>query len=1030
MKRFVATLLAAVFAVAPNVVHAASSSASDKLLSKMEWRQVGPYIGGRVVAVAGVPDQPNLFYMGGVQGGVWKSENYGNSWENITDGKMGKISHSIGAIAVAPSNSKIIYVGTGESDIRGDWANGEGVYKSTDAGKTWKYAGLSETRQTSSIVVDPRNADIAYATSMGHVFVPNADRGVYKTTDGGKTWKKILFVDENTGANNIVMDAKNPSVLYATMWQAQRTAWKLSSGGPGSAIYKTTDAGKTWKKISTNPGFAKGLLGKMGVAVAPNNSNVVYAIAQAQDGGVFRSDNAGATWTRVNDEWKLRQRAFYYMAIYVDPTNWKVAYAPNVDSVFRTTDGGRTWKPLGPGLGDNHIVWINPHNAKVMIIGDDGGANVSVDYGKTFSTTQNQPLSQFYHIVLDNQFPYHMYGAMQDAGAFEMPSASNQGLGDNVVQGVALGESTYVAVDPSNPNVTYGGAYYSVLARLDNSTGDEKNVTPWAVYLPGHSAAETKYRFGWTHPIMFSPAEPHTLFEAAQVVFRSDDFGRTWKIISPDLTRNDKSTEGPSGGDVYWDQTGAETFPDIASLGFSPVNKDIIWAGSADGLVHVTQDGGTNWKDVTPKQLGSQWSQISSFEPSQAEACTAWVTASRYMWDDMRPYIFKTTDCGANWAQMTNGIPSDQSVFAVRIDPREPRVMFAGTRSRVYVSLNGGGSWQSLGLNLPPVEVRDIAINAREGEVAIATHGRSFWALDHLQQIEDVARESSPSTSSAQVFQPETAWLTHAYGGGSFGPSGDNPAYGVSAFFNLPSNYNGRTPAILSFEDASGKTIRSFNLHLKNKKAKKYEPWEIGAMDAISAENYDLSRQTAAEPGMNKFVWDMRYAPAVEIVGQHIVPTEDFRDDLLGPTTLPGDYTVVLNYGGTVTKAAFKIQLDPRFNPGPDELASRESLAMELSNKINELDATVNAAQNKMASLAPSRRTAVEKAVTSVYEPRYRSSEADIMLPSKLRDHLAMLMNSLDASYSAPTAAQQDAAKQLEGQADNAIAQIKAAAGI
>jgi photosystem II stability/assembly factor-like uncharacterized protein len=1029
MKRIVATLLAAAFAVAPSAVPAASGSASEKLLSKMEWRLVGPYIGGRVVAVAGVPDQPNLFYMGGVQGGVWKSENYGNSWDNITDGKMGKLSHSIGAIAVAPSNSKIIYVGTGESDIRGDWANGEGIYKSTDAGKTWKYAGLKETLQTSSIVIDPRDSDVVYATSMGHVFKPNPDRGVYKTTDGGKTWTKILFVDDNTGANNIVMDAKNPNVLYATMWQAQRTEWTLKSGGPGSAIYKTTDAGKTWKKISTNPGFAKGLLGKIGVAVAPNNSNVVYAIAQARDGGVFRSDNGGTTWSRVNDEWALRQRAFYYMAIYVDPTNWKVAYAPNVDSVFKTTDGGRTWKPLGPGLGDNHIIWINPRNPKILIIGDDGGANVSVDGGKTFSTTQNQPLSQFYHIALDGQFPYHMYGAMQDAGAFEIPSASSEGLGANVVHGVALGESTYVAVDPSNPKVTYGGAYYSVLARLDTSTGDETNVTPWAVYLPGHQASEQKYRFGWTHPIMFSPAEPHTLFEAAQVVFRSDDYGRTWKVISPDLTRNDKSTEGPSGGDVYWDQTGAETFPDIASLGFSPVNKNIIWAGSADGLVHVTQDGGTNWKNVTPKQMGSKWSRITSFEPSQTDACTAWVTASRYMWDDMRPYIFKTTDCGAKWTETTNGIPSDQTVYAVRIDPREPRVMFAGTRSRVYVSLNGGASWQSLALNLPPVEVRDIAINAREGEVAIATHGRSFWALDHLQQIEDVARESSPSTASAQVFRPETAWITHAYGGGSFGPAGKNPDYGASVFFNLPPNYNGRTPVTLLFQDANGKTIRTFRLHLKNKKAKKYEGWQLGAMDAISVANYHLSQDTAVEPGMNKFVWDMRYAPAAEIVGQHIVPTEDFRDDLLGPTTLPGDYTVVLNYGGRVSKASFKIQLDPRFDPPADALSSRLSLAMELSNKINELDTTVNAAQNKMASLSAAKRDAIEKAVTSVYEPRYRSSEADIMFPSKLRDHLAMLMNSLDVSYSAPTAADQDAAKQLEAQADAGIARIKTAAG-
>lgn len=1017
--------------MAPSAVPAASGSASEKLLSKMEWRLVGPYIGGRVVAVAGVPDDPNLFYMGGAQGGVWKSDNAGNSWDNISDGKMGKISNSIGAIAVAQSNAKVIYVGTGESDIRGDWANGDGIYKSTDAGETWRYAGLRETRQTSSIVIDPHNPNIVYATSMGHVFKPNADRGVYKTVDGGKTWQKVLFVDDKTGANNIVMDAKNSNVLYATMWQAQRTEWALTSGGPGSAIYKTADAGKTWKKISTNPGFAKGLLGKMGVAVAPNNSNVVYAVVQAKDGGVFRSDNAGATWSRVNDEWKLRQRAFYYMAIYVDPTNWKVAYAPNVDSVFKTTDGGHTWKPLGPGLGDNHIIWINPRNPKLLIIGDDGGANVSLDGGKTFSTTTNQPLSQFYHIVLDGQFPYHMYGAMQDAGAFEIPSASNEGLGLNVVHGVALGESTYVAVDPNNPTVTYGGAYYSVLARLDYATGDEKNVTPWAGYLPGHQASEQKYRFGWTHPVMFSPAEPHTLFEAAQVLFRSDDYGRTWKVISPDLTRNDKSTEGPSGGDVYWDQTGAETFPDIASLGFSPVNKDTIWAGSADGLVHVTQDGGANWKDVTPKQMGSLWSRITSFEPSQTDACAAFVTASRYMWDDMRPFIFKTTDCGANWTQMTNGIASDQTVYAVRVDPREPRVLFAGTRSRVYVSLNGGQSWQSLALNLPPSEVRDIAINAREGEVAIATHGRSFWVLDHLQQVEDIARESSPSTSAAQVFAPETAWLTHAYGGGGYGgPSGDNPDYGATVFFNLPSNYNGRTPVTLAFQDASGKTIRTFTLHLKNKKAKKYSRDELTAMDAISVANYQLARETAVAPGTNKFLWDLRYAGAPEIVGQHLVPTDDFRDDLPGPTTLPGDYTVVLNYGGTVSKATFKLQLDPRFDPAADALPSRLALATELSNKIDELDTTVNAAQNKMASLPPAQRSAVESAVTAVYEPNYRSSEADIMLPSKLRDHLAMLMNSLDLSYSAPTAAEADAAKVLEGQADAAIARIKTAAGM
>jgi photosystem II stability/assembly factor-like uncharacterized protein len=1030
MKRFVAGVITAAFIAAPLVAPAsAANSASQKLMSKLEWRSIGPYIGGRVVAVAGVPDQPSLFYMGAVQGGVWKSENYGNTWDNISDGKIGKISNSIGALAVAPSNSKIIYAGTGESDIRQDFANGDGIYKSMDAGKTWHYAGLRETRQTSSLVIDPRNPNVVYATSMGHVFKPNPDRGVYKTTDGGAHWKKILFVDDNTGANNVVMDAHDPNVLYATMWQAQRTPWALTSGGPGSAIYKTTDGGAHWTKISSNPGFAHGTLGKMGVAVAPNNSRVVYAIVQAEDGGVFRSDDAGATWKRVNDEWKLRQRAFYYMAIYVDPTNWRVAYAPEVDSVFKTTDGGRTWHPLGRGLGDNHIVWINPRNPKTMIIGDDGGANVSVDGGKTFSTTLNQPTGQFYHIALDGQFPYHVYGAQQDKGAFELPSASNQGLGLNSVHAVALGESTYVAVDPRNPTVTYGAGYYSLLAQLDYSTGEEQNVSPWADYLSGVSAIDQKYRFGWTHPVMFSPAEPNALFETAQVVFRSGDYGQTWKAISPDLTRNDKQTEGASGGPVYPDQTGAETFPDISSLGFSPVNKDVMWAGSADGLVHVTTDGGANWKNITPKAL-PQWAQISSIEPSQTEPGTAFLSASRYMWDDMRPYIYKTTDYGAHWTAMTSGIPQDQSVFVVRVDPREPRVMFAGTRSTVYVSLDSGAEWQPLSLNLPVTEVRDLQINARQGQVAVATHGRSFWILDNLALIEQLARASSLETSTVQLFQPETAWITHAYGRSSRPNSGQNPAYGATVSYNLPSTYNGRIPATLSFVDSSGKTVRSFTLHLKGKKEKELTRDQVATMDAISVADYNLRRLTAAEPGMNAFQWDLRYAAPTEIRGAHLLPTDDFPDDMLGATVLPGDYTIVLTYGGTTVKQPLKVRLDPRFTPPADALQARLTLAMQYADVLNALDSTTNAALAKRSSLPAGKQAQLDRVIQKIVELRFRSSEADAVYPSRLRDYLAFQMNSLDIAYRAPTQAQQVAYTELKAQADDAIAQLKSTSGI
>ncbi|MDP9018680.1 MAG: glycosyl hydrolase, partial [Candidatus Eremiobacteraeota bacterium] len=633
MKKALALALAVFLLASPLPTYAAPSSPAQKLMSKLEWRNIGPFIGGRVVAIAGVPSDPNLFYIGGVQGGVWRSRNYGQDWTNITDGKIPGVADTIGALAVAPSNPKVIYAGTGESDIRGDFDTGDGIYKTKDAGKTWQYAGLRDTHTTSSIVIHPTDPNIVYATSMGHVFKANPERGVFKTTDGGKTWSKVLFVDANTGAINIVMDPHDPRTLYAAMWQAQRVPWKLTSGGPGSGLFKTTDGGAHWTNISKHPGFAPGILGRMGVSVSASNPRIVYAIVQARQGGVFRSTNGGGTWQLMNNQMKLRQRAFYYMGIYADPTNSQVAYTPQVDGVFKTTDGGKVWKTITPP-GDHHIIWINPNNPKILLEGDDGGGTVSTDGGKTWSTELNQATGQYYHVALDNQFPFHVYGAAQDEGAFEGPSATSQGgvqLGD--WHGVAAGESTFVAPDPNEVGVTFGGAYNSALIRQDNNVGQTHNVTPWAVYLSGAAAAKNKYRFGWTHPVIFSPAKPHELLIAAQNVFSSNDYGKTWNVISPDLTRDDKSTEGDSGGPIDLDQTGVERFPDVASLAVSPLNGDVLWAGSADGLVHVTQNHGGNWALVTPPQL-PQWAQISSIEPSHTEAGTAYLSASRYQWDD------------------------------------------------------------------------------------------------------------------------------------------------------------------------------------------------------------------------------------------------------------------------------------------------------------------------------------------------------------------------------------------------------------
>ena len=1008
MIRFCSAAIAALFFLAPLTAGAAPLSPSQQLTSKLKWRRIGPYIGGRVVAVAGVSSDRNLFYMGGVQGGIWKSTNYGLSWTNISDGKIPGVGSPIGAIAVAPSNSKVIYAGTGEADIRSDFDAGDGIYKSTDAGKTWSYAGLRDTHMTTRIVVDPRKPNVAYAASMGHVFKPNPERGIFKTTDGGATWHRVLFVDDKTGGVDLVMDPRTPDVLYAAMWQAQRVPWKLTSGGPGSGIYKTTDGGAHWTNISKHPGLPGGVLGKIGISVAASNPRIVYAIIQARAGGVFRSNDAGATWTRTNAEMKLRQRAFYYMAIFVDPTNSQIAYAPEVDGVYKTKDGGKTWSVINMPHGDNHIVWINPRDSKILLVGNDGGATVSTDGGDTWSSERNQPTGQYYHVALDDQFPFHVFGAAQDEGAFEGPSAVvGPGIGPGEWHPVALGESTFVAPEPGDIYVTYGSGYYSAFARFNYLTGEQKNVSPWPRYMSGASASETKYRFGWTHPIFFSPADPHDLLVGAQVVFSSTDHGQTWAVLSPDLTRNDPSTEEPTGGAIDLDETGAETFPDLSSLAVSPLDARTIWAGSADGLVHVTTDHGAHWTAVTPPQL-PQWAQISSIEPSHTAKGTAYLSASRYMWDDYHPYVYETTDYGAHWTALTNGLPSDQYVFAVRQDTREPRLLFAGTRTTVYVSLDGGGSWQPLTLNLPGVQVRDLAIDAREGELVAATHGRAFWILDNLALLEQLARETTVSTASARLFSPETAWLTQAYGGPDFGlpEFGDNPKYGAAVFFNLPSSYNGRTAATLTFLDPRGAPVRRFTLHLKNEHEKKLSPEQEANLDAIQTRDRDLRDLTSVKPGMNVFQWNLQYDPASDVQGFRVLFTDDFPDSGDGPTIVPGKYTAMLQYGSTELRAPFMVQLDPRLHPAPGELEARLALELQIRSSIDTLDRTIVAAMSASSKLPPSQRAQVNDEIGNLIQLDVHSSEGDLLHETKVREQLGFLLNSLEGAYSKPTSAE------------------------
>jgi photosystem II stability/assembly factor-like uncharacterized protein len=1046
--------LLAIVALLPTPSRAQTSGAlrSESLMAKLKWRSVGPYIGGRVVTVTGVAGRPNLFYAGAVGGGVWKSVDEGVEWKNITDGKLPGPSSSIGAVAVAPSDPNAIYVGTGEADIRNDMIPGNGVFKSTDAGETWHDAGLRDTHSISAIVVDPNDPNIVYAASMGHVFKPDPERGVFKSTDGGKSWHKVLFVDDKTGAICLVLDPNHPSVLYATMWQAQRMPWGLISGGPGSGIYKSSDGGAHWDNISHNQGLPQMVLGRVGLAIAPSNSSIVYAIIQAKEGGVFRSDDAGATWKRVNDEMKLRQRAFYYMTLYIDPKNPDTVYAPQVDALWVSRDGGKSFTKLKTPHGDNHVVWIDPDDPKILLEGNDGGATVSTDGGKTWSTEHNQPTGQFYHVNLDDRFPYHIYGAQQDEGSFEGPSAYAGGMIPLAEwHRVAYGESTYTVPQPGNPDITYGSGYYSIFVKYDATTHQYTSVSPWPDYHEGASSAELKDRFGWTHPIQFSAANPKELLISAQYVFKSDDHGATWERISPDLTRNQPSTEVPSGGPVDLDQSGAEIYPLISALAVSPLDRNLIWAGSDDGLAHVTTDGGKNWQTITPPGLPESW--ISCIEPSHTDKLTAYLTARRYMWDDFRPYVFRTTDLGRHWTLITAGLPADEFVFDLRQDPDDSDLVFLGTSSTVYFSLDGGSHWQPLTLNLPVAQVRDLAINTRQGQVVAATHGRAFWVLDNLSFLEQLTRKPIVEADAALLFAPQQAWLTRDYGLPSPEArrppdAGYNPPFGATVFFHIPENYDGKTPATLRFTDPQGNLVRLVTFHLATKKEKEEKAKEeqgggvhtgehqenVAAEADHSAEPSDQrirekeAKLSAIEPGMNRLQWDLRYPDATEVTGYHApIAAGGLEDSVEGPVVVPGKYSVVLNYGGQETTQSFVVALDPRLRATQQDLQARLNLDLKIHADLESLDKAINEALVERDNLqkaisshsvsgkrATSALTALRHDIDSVAQMAMKSSEGSLLFETKLRDHLAYLASDIDLAYDRPSASQEAVFREVD----------------
>src|SRR3954466_8166277 len=754
-------------------------------LKALQYRLIGPFRGGRVGAVVGVPSQPNVYYYGATGGGVWKSTDGGNNWENISDGyfRLG----SIGAIAVADSDPNIIYVGMGEETVRGNVSHGDGVYKSIDGGKTWKNVGLVDTRQISRIRIDPKNPDIAYVAAIGHVWGPNDERGVFRTRDGGKTWQKILFRDNKTGAGDIILDPSTPNTIYASLWQFGRRPWAMDNGGPGSGLFKSTDGGDNWTEISRNRGLPAGVLGKITVTVSPVNTQRVWAMVEAKEGGLFRSDDGGDTWQKMTDNPNLLQRPWFFFRVYPDPQNIDNVYILNV-GFWKSIDGGRTFNSISTPHGDNHDLWIAPNDANRMIEGNDGGSNVSTNGGKTW-TEQDQPTAQFYRVALDNDFPYNIYGAQQDNSTIRIASRTpGFGIGEQNWYDVGGGESGWIAPDPRDSQGVYAGSYDGLITRQDHRTGQSRNINAWPDNTMGYGVEAMKYRFQWSYPIAFSPHDPKTLYIGANVLLKTTNEGQSWEPISGDLTRNDKSKMGTSGGPITQDNTSIEYYCTIFTFMESPAAKGLIWVGSDDGLVHVTRDGGRNWANVTPKDM-PEWIQINSIDASVHDPGTAYVAATMYKSDDFRPYLYKTSDYGKTWKKIVNGIPANAFTRVIREDPNRKGLLVAGTEFGLYISYDDGESWKPFQLNLPVTSVTDAAFHKREQELVVATQGRAFWVLDELPLLYQL--NGGTPTEDVRLYKPKD---TYRFGGGGRGGGGggrggtaigENPATGAVIYYSL-----------------------------------------------------------------------------------------------------------------------------------------------------------------------------------------------------------------------------------------------------
>ena len=916
-----------------------SPSATDRAFKSLRWREVGPFRGGRANAVAGDRNKPFLFYMGSVNGGVWRTTNGGQSWENITDGKT-DIS-SVGAITIAPSDPNVIYVGTGESQLREDLTFGTGMYRSTDAGASWEQIGLADAQQITDIVVDPRDPDRVFVSAIGHAFGPNAERGVFRSLDGGRTWKKVLFVDDSTGANDLAMDPSNPRIIYASLYKFQRTPWSMDAGGGRSGIWRTTDGGDTWREISGAQGIPRAPLGKIGIDVSPANPRRLYASIEAPDstGGFFRSDDAGESWERMNDDARMWVRNWYYAGVTADPKDENTVYVMNL-TVLKSIDGGRTFKDLDVLHGDTHRLWIDPADPQRMILADDGGGTVSFDGARTWSSQDNQPTAQFYHVTTDDQFPYRIYGAQQDNSAISVASRSDDGgIGITDFFSVAGCENSTIAPDPRDPNVTYGGCYLGQLSRYDRRTRQERDISVTEINWDGYAAKDVRERFQWTFPVLVSRHDPRTLYTTSQHVWRSRNEGASWERISADLTVHDPATLGHTGGPVHGEMTGAEWYATIYAFAESPKVEGVLWAGSDDGLIHLSRDGGASWQNVTPAGYG-KFTRTAHIDPSPHDPAVVYVAANRYQQDDFTPYLWKSADYGKSWTLITRGIPATAYTRVVREDPVRRGLLYAGTEYGVWVSLDDGASWKPLQLNLPRSSVRDLKVQGND--LIAATHGRAFWVLDDVSPLRQLA--DSVSRKAAHLFQPATAMLWEGRRGG--GGTGENPPSGVLVDYWLRETPKG--PVRLEFTDAQGTVLRHFA-----------SADTAPTMDSLAYLPADSL--VPARAGTNRFVWNLHTASATKLPNT----VTDFGTRR-GPWVPPGEYGVRLIIGKDTLARRFTVVADPRATSSTADLVAQYTAARRIVDRINDIAGNVKRAEDLQAQLDDRAKRASDSSVAAM----------------------------------------------------------------